>query len=204
MNSPQHGRRNKPIVTLRRTCKKILAHGRKNCRLSPLGRQYHRRYRLTYGSQIHPGYSPKKIEGALTKEGVDSQRAHELAQAYRELELGKAHLREDAQRYLLSTGRGILEGLFSRKGTTTTAADFVPVIPLGPIVYTLGDIVGAARAIREINEAKAGQHSIQEGTLKLLAALIPYVPTGLAQQTLERVFEAMYVSHVLDTNPKDE
>ena len=146
----------------------------------------------------------KKIERALTKEGVDSQRAHELAQAYRELELGKAHLREDAQRYLLSTGRGILEGLFSRKGTTTTAADFVPVIPLGPIVYTLGDIVGAARAIREINEAKAGQHSIQEGTLKLLAALIPYVPTGLAQQTLERVFEAMYVSHVLDTNPKDE
>lgn len=133
-----------------------------------------------------------RIEDALVKKGVEKETSHQLAEAYYELDLGKAQLRDEAAEYLSALAKGTFRGIFSRKGATVTGADFAP-LPIAPI-WSFGDLMGAGRAIYEINTAGIKQ----EGVLKLLIALVPGVPTGMAHMALERFFEAIYIESALE------
>ena len=138
-----------------------------------------------------PQARAERIEEALVKKGFAEETSRQLAEAYTELELGKAQLRDEAAEYLAALAKGTLRGIFSRKGATATGADFAP-LPFVP-VWSFGDLMGASRAIYEINTAGVKQ----EGVLKLLIALVPGVPTGMSHMALERFFEAIYIESVL-------
>ncbi len=139
-----------------------------------------------------PQARAERIEGALVKKGVAEETAHQLAEAYTELELGKAQLRDEAVEYVAALTKGSFRGIFSRKGITATGTDFIP-IPI-PVLnfWSFGDLIGASRAIHEINTEVN-----QEGVLKLIIALVPGIATGISQMALERFFEAIYIESVL-------
>ncbi|MEK7164030.1 MAG: hypothetical protein AAB768_02695 [Patescibacteria group bacterium] len=139
-----------------------------------------------------PEARAQRIETALIKKGFEKETSHQLAEAYSELDLGKAQLRDEAAEYLSALGKGLFRGIFSRKGVTATGTDFVP-LPIIP-VWSFGDLMGASRAIYEINTAGVKQ----EGVLKLLIALVPGIPTGMSHMALERFFEAIYIESVLE------
>lgn len=131
-----------------------------------------------------------RIASALEKAGADF--TDKAAPAYQEVKFGELTLFQETAAFLESLPRGLVTGLFTKKGAVTSGTDFVPILP----PWTLGDIVGG---IRSLSQREKGPSDDIEPWLKLAAAVFPGIPTGIAHGAIERFMENRFVAHYLSS-----